>query len=96
MPRLRRSATEPSFIFLPARIELQQVTFLVQGGHSNNSFFSLALLKLHLGYFYRAYRLIRLVSVTMFGLRRSMATVASQASSLKQAGKVVCIGRNYA
>lgn len=32
----------------------------------------------------------------MFGLRRSMATVASQASQLKQAGKVVCIGRNYA
>ncbi|KAL7909304.1 hypothetical protein GGI35DRAFT_449543 [Trichoderma velutinum] len=33
----------------------------------------------------------------MFGLRRSMATAASQASlSLKQAGKVVCIGRNYA
>ncbi|KAL7819583.1 hypothetical protein V8C26DRAFT_394554 [Trichoderma gracile] len=33
----------------------------------------------------------------MFGLGRSMATAASQASlSLKQAGKVVCIGRNYA
>ena len=25
-----------------------------------------------------------------------MATAASQASQLKQAGKVVCIGRNYA
>lgn len=32
----------------------------------------------------------------MFGLARSMATVAGGASSLKQAGKVVCIGRNYA
>ncbi|KAL2212644.1 hypothetical protein CC79DRAFT_437804 [Sarocladium strictum] len=32
----------------------------------------------------------------MFGLRRSMATMAGQASPLKQAGKVVCIGRNYA
>lgn len=32
----------------------------------------------------------------MFGLRRTMATMASNASSLKQAGKVVCIGRNYA
>ncbi|KAM0471403.1 hypothetical protein ACHAPX_009315 [Trichoderma viride] len=32
----------------------------------------------------------------MFGLRRTMATVASQASSLKNAGKVICIGRNYA
>lgn len=39
----------------------------------------------------------RVISVTMFGLGRSMATAASQASlSLKQAGKVVCIGRNYA
>ncbi|CEJ82583.1 Putative Fumarylacetoacetate hydrolase [[Torrubiella] hemipterigena] len=32
----------------------------------------------------------------MFGLRRTMATVATGASTLKQAGKVVCIGRNYA
>lgn len=32
----------------------------------------------------------------MFGLRRTMATVASAQSPLKQAGKVVCIGRNYA
>ncbi|KAH8180026.1 fumarylacetoacetate (FAA) hydrolase family protein [Sarocladium implicatum] len=32
----------------------------------------------------------------MFGLKRSMATMASQASPFKQAGKVVCIGRNYA
>ncbi|KFA66546.1 hypothetical protein S40285_00736 [Stachybotrys chlorohalonatus IBT 40285] len=32
----------------------------------------------------------------MFGLRRTFATAASAASSLKQAGKVVCIGRNYA
>ncbi|KAI9171259.1 3-hydroxyanthranilate 3 4-dioxygenase [Paramyrothecium foliicola] len=33
---------------------------------------------------------------TMFALRRTMATMAAQSSSLKQAGKVVCIGRNYA
>lgn len=34
---------------------------------------------------------------TMFALRRTMATLAPHAaSSLKQAGKVVCIGRNYA
>ncbi|KAK5990472.1 putative hydrolase C21C3.09c [Cladobotryum mycophilum] len=32
----------------------------------------------------------------MFMLRRSMATAASQVSALKQAGKVICIGRNYA
>lgn len=32
----------------------------------------------------------------MLGLRRSMATAAFQTSQLKQAGKVVCIGRNYA
>ncbi|KAG5788380.1 hypothetical protein H9Q69_012562 [Fusarium xylarioides] len=33
----------------------------------------------------------------MFALRRTMATMAPQAtSSLKQAGKVVCIGRNFA
>lgn len=32
----------------------------------------------------------------MFALRRTMATMAPQASVLKQAGKVVCIGRNYA
>lgn len=33
----------------------------------------------------------------MFGLRRTMANLAPQASSsLKQAGKVVCIGRNFA
>lgn len=31
----------------------------------------------------------------MFALRRTMATMAAQ-SPLKQAGKVVCIGRNYA
>lgn len=32
----------------------------------------------------------------MFVFRRTMATLAPQAGSLKQAGKVVCIGRNYA
>ncbi|OAR05786.1 hypothetical protein LLEC1_05311, partial [Akanthomyces lecanii] len=32
----------------------------------------------------------------MFALRRTMATMSPQASILKQAGKVVCIGRNYA
>jgi acylpyruvate hydrolase len=32
----------------------------------------------------------------MFALRRTMATMARQTSSLKQAGKVICIGRNYA
>ena len=32
----------------------------------------------------------------MFALRRSMAMMAAQTSALKQAGKVVCIGRNYA
>jgi 2-keto-4-pentenoate hydratase/2-oxohepta-3-ene-1,7-dioic acid hydratase in catechol pathway len=31
----------------------------------------------------------------MHALRRTMATMAAQ-SPLKQAGKVVCIGRNYA
>lgn len=38
-----------------------------------------------------------LLTITMFAFRRTMATMAPQASSsLKQAGKVVCIGRNYA
>lgn len=32
----------------------------------------------------------------MFAFRRTMASLAPQASSLKQAGKVVCIGRNFA
>ncbi|OAA78177.1 2-keto-4-pentenoate hydratase [Akanthomyces lecanii RCEF 1005] len=32
----------------------------------------------------------------MFALRRTMAMMSPQASILKQAGKVVCIGRNYA
>jgi 2-keto-4-pentenoate hydratase/2-oxohepta-3-ene-1,7-dioic acid hydratase in catechol pathway len=33
----------------------------------------------------------------MFAFRRSMVFMAAQASSpLRQAGKVVCIGRNYA
>ncbi|KAK2591252.1 hypothetical protein QQS21_011060 [Conoideocrella luteorostrata] len=32
----------------------------------------------------------------MFALRRTMATMAAAPSVLKQAGKVVCIGRNYA
>ncbi|KAM3499859.1 hypothetical protein MY10362_006916 [Beauveria mimosiformis] len=32
----------------------------------------------------------------MFALRRTLATMSPQASILKQAGKVVCIGRNYA
>lgn len=32
----------------------------------------------------------------MFAFRRTMATMAAQSSSLKEAGKVVCIGRNYA
>ena len=35
-------------------------------------------------------------SGTMFALRRTMATMAAQGSPFKQAGKVVCIGRNYA
>jgi hypothetical protein len=32
----------------------------------------------------------------MYAFRRTMATMAPQASALKQAGKVVCIGRNFA
>ncbi|KAI5466281.1 fumarylacetoacetate hydrolase [Mariannaea sp. PMI_226] len=32
----------------------------------------------------------------MFAFRRTLATLAPQASALKQAGKVVCIGRNFA
>ena len=33
----------------------------------------------------------------MLGIgKRAMATMAAQTASLKKAGKVVCIGRNYA
>ena len=33
----------------------------------------------------------------MLGIgKRAMATMAAQTASLKNAGKVVCIGRNYA